>query len=190
MGKGMTLLQIPAEIDWFIGLLQKAGARSFLEIGSKFGKAFDRVARSLPVGSRVVSIDLPSGTSVWPASQKSLHFIVAELGRIGYDARVIWGDSTDPKVIEQVRALGPYDAIFIDANHTLPYVTKDWQNYGPMAKIIGFHDIAWKRPADWGGTYRIDVPEFWELIKGLYRHDERKLDPTGQDNGIGVLWTN
>jgi hypothetical protein len=28
-------------------------------------------------------------------------------------------------VIEQVRALGPFDAIFIDANHTLPFVEKD-----------------------------------------------------------------
>lgn len=189
MGKGLTLLQIPEEIDWFIGILRQEGVKSFLEIGSKFGKAFERVARALPVGSRVVSVDLPSGTNIWPASQRSLDQIVHELRGAGYDARVIWGDSTDPKIVEQVRALGPYDAIFIDANHTLPYVTKDWQNYGPMAKIVGFHDIAWKRPADWAGTYRIDVPEFWASIKDHYRHEERKLDPTGQDNGIGVLWT-
>lgn len=187
MGEKLKLLQVPEEIDWFASLLRAANVRSFLEIGSKYGLALDRVARTLPVGSRIVSVDLPRGTKDWLETQKSLRFVIDELSRIGYDSHLILGDSTDSSVVEKVKSLGPFDAIFIDANHTMPYITKDWHNYGPMARIVGFHDIAWKR-APGTATYRIDVPEFWESIKGDYRHEERKLDPTGQDNGIGVLW--
>lgn len=37
-----------------------------------------------------------------------------------------------------------------------------------------------------GKPKEIEVPQFWESIKGGYRHEECKLD--GPHNGIGVLW--
>lgn len=183
----MTILQDDAEIDGLAALFAEEGVRSFLEIGSKFGGSLSRIASRLPLGSRVVSVDLPKGTKAWPQSEVDLRATIQRLQTQGYDARLIWGDSTAPAVIEQVRALGPFDAIFIDANHTLPFVQKDWANYGPMGRLVAFHDIAWKRAPTWEGT-RIDVPEFWDRIKAGYRHQEFKFCPTGKNNGIGVLW--
>lgn len=177
----MKQLQREEEMAWFAALLARENVRSYLEIGSKFGGSLGRMAQAMPTGSRIVSVDMPNGT----ASQPHLEGCVARLQGLGYDANLFLGDSTEPKIIASVAALGPYDACFIDANHTLPYVTKDWENYGPMARIVAFHDIAFVQKA--GGRYKgIEVPQFWESIKGGYRHEECRLD--GPHNGIGVLW--
>lgn len=180
-------LQHEGEIKTLCDIIRREGVQSYLEIGSKFGGSLWRVANAMPKGSRIVSVDLPSGTKVWPQSKKSLTDCVNELNRRGYDARIIWGDSTAPEVIEQVTALGPFDAALIDGNHTLPFVTKDFANYGPLCRLVAFHDIAWKRDPDWSG-YPIHVPEFWASVRDQYKHEEIVLDPTGNNNGIGVLW--
>ena len=165
MGARMTMLQVDAEIDGLADIFRKEDVRSFLEIGSKFGGSLERLASALPIGSRIVSVDMPRGTKAWRESEPALKGVIDGLKARGYDAHLIWGDSTAEDVIEQVRALGPFDAIFIDANHTLPFVQKDFANYSPMTRIMAFHDIGWRRAPEWEGV-RIDVPEFWRLMKG------------------------
>jgi predicted O-methyltransferase YrrM len=182
------IAQVAEEIDAFADLLRNEGVLSYLEIGSKFGGSLWRVANCLPPGSRIVSVDLPSGTKAWNESGESLKACIKELQHRGYDAHVIWGDSKADETVASAVARAPYDAIFIDADHRLPGVTADWENYGPMGTIIAFHDIAWHREADWKGV-RIDVPQFWDKIKHDYRHRELRFCPTGKNNGIGVLWT-
>lgn len=181
------LLQDETEIACFTDLIREEGCQSYLEVGAKFGGSLSRVADVMPEGSRIVAVDLPNGTRAWKQSSVALSNTINSLKMKGHDAHVIWGDSTDKKIIEQVKALGPFDAILIDANHTRPYVEKDWANYGPMGHIVAFHDIAWKRAPEWIGI-RIDVPEFWNDIKDGFVHQEFKFCPTGKNNGIGVLW--
>lgn len=176
-------LQFDAELEVFIALLKRENVRSYLEVGSKYGGSLWRIANALPVGSRIVSIDLPLGDT-----RQHLDCCARGLFDLGYEVHSFYGDSTSPEIALKVARLAPFDAILIDANHTLPYVTADWNQYGPLGRIIAFHDIAWRRPPDWRGGYRIDVAQFWSSIKGGYRHEEIKLDPTGQDNGFGVLW--
>lgn len=183
----INALQDPDELSRFVEIVREEEVLSYLEVGAKFGGTFRQVAGAMPKGSRLVAVDLPGGTRLWKESEASLKGHITELKTEGYDARVFWGDSTDPKVIEQVRALGPFDLILIDANHTMDYVAKDWQNYGQMGRVVAFHDIAWRRAPEWKGI-RIDVPQFWDSIKGVYRHQEIRLCPTGKNNGIGVLW--
>lgn len=175
------------EIDAFCALLKREGVRSYLEVGSKFGGSLWKVASALQPESRIVSVDLPNGTKAWNKSSESLSACITDIRALGHDARVIWGNSTSPDVIARTDALGPFDAILIDADHRLLGVTADWENYGPMGKIIAFHDIGWQRAPTWEGT-RIDVPEFWDGIKNEYRHEEFKFCPSGKNNGIGVLW--
>jgi cephalosporin hydroxylase len=183
-----NILQVPEEIDAYCDLLRAEEVSLYLEVGSKFGGSLWRAARALPVGSRIVSIDLPNGTKAWRDSKASLEACISDLKDLGYDARIIWGDSMSPDVIRKAFLYGPYHAIMIDADHRLPGVTADWGNYGPMSKsMVAFHDITWRRAPDWVGT-RIDVPEFWNSIKSDYRHKELKFCPTGKNNGIGVLW--
>jgi predicted O-methyltransferase YrrM len=183
-----NMAQDETEITEFAALLAAEGVTSYLEIGSKFGGSLWRVANALPKGSRIVAVDMPGGTKAWDQTRRSLKGCVHRLIELGYDARIIWGDSTDPRIIEQVQAHAPFDACLIDANHTLPYVTKDFANYGAMAKIVAFHDLAWSRGPDYKGT-PIHVPEFWASIKDDYERTEEIIRcPTGKNNGIGVLW--
>lgn len=183
----MNMLQVEEEIAGLAAILKREGVRSYIEIGSKFGGSLRRAAEVLPKGSRIVAVDLPNGTKAWSESRNSLTGLMTELRACGHDTHLIWGDSTVPDIIARVRALGPFDACFIDANHTMPYVEKDWANYGQMSRIVGFHDISWHRAPDWVGC-KIDVPQFWDRIKGVYRHEELRFCPTGKNNGIGVLW--
>lgn len=181
------MLQVEEEIAAFAELVQSEGALSYLEIGSKFGGSLSRVAALMPSGSRIVSVDLPKGTKSWPQSEASLKRVMEDLRNNGYDTHQFWGNSTDPKIIERVRKLGPFDCVFIDGDHRTPGLTEDWLNYGPMGHMVAFHDISWKRAPDWVGT-QINVPEFWDALKVDYRHREFRFCPTGKNNGIGVLW--
>lgn len=173
-------LQYPAEIAAFAKLLADEGVKSYLEIGSKFGGSLWKVANALPKGSRLVSVD----TNI---NGPDLQNCIEALKCLDYDVRLIPLNSTWPNAIEQAHALGPYDAIFIDGDHRPPGVWADWNNYSPMGKIIAFHDIGWKRAPGWVGK-RIDVPQVWDEIKQPYRHQEIRLDDSGKNNGIGVLW--
>lgn len=182
------IAQDPAEFARFVDILRKEKVTSYLEVGSKFGGSLWQAATSLPPGSRVTSIDLPNGTRLWDSTQQSLVSCIEELKKLGYDAEVIWGDSTDPSVVASAAERGPFEACFIDANHTLPYVIKDVANYGPLTKILALHDIAWHRQPEWKGV-RIDAPQWWNEHRSNYRRNEEiKLCPTRKNNGIGVLW--
>jgi len=187
-------LQHPGEIRALVDLLVDQKVKSYLEIGAKFGGSLWRVGSRLESPAKIVAVDLPNGTRVWPESKCSLEQCATALRRKGHTVDLIWGDSTDDAVIAQVKERAPFDAILIDANHTRPFIEKDWANYGPLGKIIIFHDISWKRDKAWfaanPGRPRIDVPQFWDVIKQSFYHVEIRMDPTGGDNGVGVLWRN
>lgn len=174
--------QIASEFAAFVELLKREKVTSYLEIGSQYGGALWEAATEFPVGSRIVSVDLPWGDK---STQPHLEACVSELNRMGYDTNLYLGDSNDPGIVDQVSDLGPFDCVFIDGNHTLPYVTKDWQNYGPMAKMVAFHDIVWDRPVR-SGRLPIEVSKLWREIKNDYRHVEFIAE--GSEKGIGVLW--
>lgn len=168
------------EIRRFADLLRKEGVRSYLEIGSKYGGSLFSVSQQLIPGALIVSVDQPHGDG---ATKGPLEEAVELIRKRHPDTHLILGDSTDPTVIEKVQSFGTFDAVLIDANHTEPYVRKDWANYGPLGKIVAFHDISWKQRPN---KSPIDVPAVWNEIKTKHRHVEIKLEP--QDNGFGVLW--
>jgi len=175
------MLQDPEELASFIQLIRDNGVKSFLEVGSKFGGTLWSISNTLPKGSRIVSVDLPQGGN----SQPHLERCVSELRALGYDIHLLFGDSTDQRIIDAVRGLGPFDLIFIDANHTEPYVWKDWNNYKQMTKMIAFHDIGF-RQLPHKRIEQIHVPVVWEQIKKDRRYVEFKNCKAS--NGIGVIW--
>lgn len=183
MYRQTNLQQHVGEIDAFVALCKRENVRRYLEIGSKFGGSLWRVGKSLPLGSSIVSVDLPHGDR---STLPHLEHCLKELCEtFHHSASLLVGDSTDPQIVSQVRARGRYDMVLIDANHTLPYVTMDFQNYSSMTRLIAFHDINWKRPIP-PGRMPIEVRQFWDEVKQKYRHEE--IIMCEKDNGIGVLW--
>lgn len=184
--------QVESEIAGLIDVLVRENVRSFLEVGSRFGGSLWRIANALPKGSWIVSCDSGSGMGgKKPGATDSLKACVDHLSRIGYETRLIVGDSQLAPTIDQVRRACPpggFDAVFLDADHELAGVTRDWENYGPMARIVAFHDVGWIKPAGYTNSKTVRVPELWVNLKNRYRHEEFIDRSTGGNMGIGVLW--
>ena len=56
---------------------------------------------------------------------------------------IIIGDSTSTDVINKAKQMAPFDAVFIDGNHSYEYVKQDLDNYQDLVKvggIVALHD--------------------------------------------------
>lgn len=185
-----SISQVESEIAGLIEILQRENVRSFLEIGSRFGGSLWRIANTLPKGSRIVSCDSGKGMGGKKlGATDSLKACIARLKEIGYDAHLVVGDSQLPEQINAVKKLAPFDAAFIDGDHELRGVTRDWKNYGRMARIVAFHDAGWIKPENYANAKVVRVPELWQDLKAKYRSQEFFDRSTGGNMGIGVLWT-
>jgi predicted O-methyltransferase YrrM len=140
-GFGVMLEQ---DAEEFLAMMQHVkGCKSALEIGSRFGRSMQCIAAYMEPCSRVVAVDLPysGGYGDLPAPEPILRESMSKLGSLGYDAHLFLGNSRAPSLVAAVQALGPYDFCFIDGDHTYEGVKADWENYGPHAKTVAFHDI-------------------------------------------------
>lgn len=164
------------EIEWlcqFIG-----GAKSILEIGSCFGQSLRMFADLAEPNARIRSIDLGYGTHSLNGVDTGaiLSRRIRQLRAKGFDARVLFSDSKSREARLWAAQEGPYDFIFIDGDHDYLGVRSDWENYGPLGKIVAFHDIAYEGH---------DVKRLWAEIKRAgYCTDERVLSRMG----IGVVF--
>jgi cephalosporin hydroxylase len=98
---------------------------------------------------------------------------------------LLQGISQDESIVSRARELGPYDFCFIDADHRFDQVLADWQNYGPMADVVAFHDII-PRPG-------YGVSAVWESIKQTPGARWMEINETVEAEnesrcGIGVVW--
>ncbi len=181
-----SLLQDHSEFTDFLKLILAHGVKSYLEIGSKHGGSLWRIANALPSGSRVVSVDLPHGDGSFKDSEPNLRACVDDLKGRGYDAHLLIGDSTDLAIVEEVRGLSPFDLCLIDGSHVEPFIRADWKNYGPMAKMVAFHDINW-HPNGRETKKPVDVPKVWAELKNANKYQEIIRCPA--EYGIGIIWT-
>lgn len=154
-------------------LLDHVQGNSLLEIGSRYGESFRRLSEKLPIGSRVVTLDLgqdPYSPNVDTQTYRARN--CERLSKMGYDVHLLTGDSHSPDIVERVRSLGPFDVVFIDGDHSIKGVTEDWNNYGPMGKIVAFHDI--------NGFNQ--MRDFWRDLPG------KKKDRVNSTMGIGIVF--
>lgn len=72
------------------------------------------------------------------------------------------------------------DLCFIDGDHSLDWVKRDYENVGKSAKIRMFHDIL---ETEIINNYKMDVKNFWQSIK---RPTSKEFTDGGRF-GIGIL---
>lgn len=162
---GRKASQNEFELRSFINYLQDCGVRKYLEIGARHGDSFHEIMLSLPEGSYGVAVDLPGALWGKKSSGDYLQNAAADLRSRGYLIDVIIGDSTAPKIVERVRAMGRFDAALIDGDHTYKGVKKDWDNYHDICDIVALHDIVGEGQFEKVRNTPVEVPRFWKELK-------------------------
>lgn len=140
------------EAKWLLNILRREKITSLLEVGSRNGFFFKEMALCCPPGSKVCSIDIIRP----PQFEANLK----ELQEKGYAAEQYIGDSKSEGAVNWARSKGQFDFVFIDGDHETEAVRADWNNYGPMGKLVGFHDIVGQAEG---------VQYIWAEIKDNYK---------------------
>jgi predicted O-methyltransferase YrrM len=151
-------------LKWF------RGAKSILEIGSRFGYPLVDFAHCMEGRGVVISVDLPDaeGWNDKLSSQAIVHLRsnIQQLYNEGYDSHLFEGDSKDPAIIDRVRSYGPFDVVFIDGDHSYEGCKRDlvvaYSKVKPNGYILG-HDYELnmkKAQTAWEFGVRQAVDEF------------------------------
>jgi cephalosporin hydroxylase len=173
----VQIFQHEAEFSELLDLYRERNPLNVLEIGSYHGGTLYHWLQNAPAGALVVSVDTYTA-----ADNRNLY---EDWVPRGIRLEVIQGDSHDPAIVAQVRKLGPYDWVFIDADHYYDAVLQDWQNYGPMSTdVVCFHDILDDRKHH----PEIEVARLWGEIKQDHETREIVSDREAWWGGIGCVF--
>ncbi len=168
------LIQLPREFARFLLLLSEHRIESYLEIGCFNGAtaclATAYLHRFNP-GLRATTLDLFPGFIFYPE--------VRDLIPLRYEV---------PRTSFDFRDAPPFDAVFIDGDHSFEWAWADYQNVGRAAKVCALHDVhnAPYLELELGG-----VPAVWELIRQTETGPEAEFTelfehPREPVMGIGV----
>jgi len=126
------------EFEQLLTLYRRRKPRRVLEIGTFHGGSLKCWIDGTAPGATIVSIDLP----VPGASDRQRWGEWAELAQ--QHVYAYQGASQSPEMIAAAQRHGPYDWIFIDADHSYLAVRNDWDEYGALIVpngVIALHDI-------------------------------------------------
>lgn len=168
-------------------LIRAEKVQSYLEIGVRHGGSFNAVMRSLPAGSRGVAVDLPGVSWGRDDSEATLRRVVADLCNDGYRAELFLGNSQDPLIIAAVAEHAPFDAVFIDGDHSYEGALADWNNYGKLARIVALHDIAGDNVVTKHTPIPVEVPRLWRDIRQEIVGKVHEFVTDSRHWGIGVV---
>lgn len=159
---------------------QAKNFKSILEIGSREGGVLMTFHNQCPIETKLYSIDYGSDVEgTRPPHHETLKQTVEAISRDGRHMELIFSDSKRDEAIEWAKQRAPFDFIFIDGDHSYEGVKADWNNYRPMAQVIGFHDI--RNP-------NLGVMQLWNEIRPIY--DTCEWCQRGSIMGIGLIFRN
>jgi cephalosporin hydroxylase len=153
-------LQVRSELAAAAEHVAAAAPRRVLEIGTYTGGTLYTWCRAAESVETVISVDLPDG----PTKPRFLDRAMPDT-----DVRFVRKNSqTRATRAEVERALDsePVDFLFIDGDHTLDGVRRDFELYEPLVAdggLIAFHDIVTLEREEWN-----QVDELWSAIEPEY----------------------
>ncbi|HEY5296775.1 MAG TPA: class I SAM-dependent methyltransferase [Verrucomicrobiae bacterium] len=166
---------------------QRPSPRAVLEIGTaRGGTLFCWCALSAPEAT-IISVDLPQGIhgGGYPSWKT---FLYRKFAGPKQNIHLLRSDSHDPVVLAAVKKFLPADGLdflFIDGDHTLDGVRRDYEMYSTLVKTGGaivFHDICTH-----AGEYDCHVDKLWNQLKKSHEHWEFIEKPAQGVYGIGVI---
>lgn len=181
--------QIKSELLKLTQILFKIKPKVIIEIGtgSKGGTLFIFCSAADPQAT-IISIDLIGGKdgggyAFWRT------LLYHSFKKPNQKLYLIRGKSKDVKIISQVKSIlngQKADFLFIDGDHSLNGVKKDYQIYSPFVKkggLIGFHDICHHDP-------KLDchVDKYWNKIKVGEKYQEIVENYQQGWAGIGLIY--
>lgn len=174
-------LQDADELATFIALLREHNITSYLEVGARYGGTLLAVAREVQTIKRV------AGGGPFGDDKSVLHLLAAVgvIREAGIEATAILGPSSAPEVVARARALAPFDAILIDADHAYQAAKNDFDLYATMGTIVALHDaMAPDGLVSKRGTL-IEVGRLWREVKAHHRWSE--IETPGSGMGFGII---
>lgn len=182
---GREASQSKFELESFIQFLREKKIKRYLEIGAREGDTFHEIVTHVETIEYALAVDLPGGLWGKETTKNKLSVAIKDLQQKGYNAEYLFGNSQDEKIVSNITSMGEFDAILIDGDHTLDGVTKDWNNYCGISKIVAFHDIVGHDQFEKVKQNLVEVPILWNELKEKYDH----LEFIDKDSkmGIGVI---
>lgn len=134
----VPLLQHHDEFTQLLDLYRQIKPERVLEVGTYHGGSLYHWLQNAAPKATIVTID--SYTTGVDNSDQYTNWATSNA-----DVVVIRGDSNDPHTAAMAAEQGPYQWIYIDADHHEHAVRQDWQLYSPLAAPGGYvilHDIS------------------------------------------------
>jgi predicted O-methyltransferase YrrM len=176
----VPVFQWQAEFEQLLRLYCRRRPKRVLEIGTYHGGTLYHWLQNALPGTRVVSVD----SYLTGIDNRALYqdWCPPRVGVI-----VIEGDSNSDETAAAVERFGPFDWVWIDADHRLGPVTRDWELYSAMCArnaTVCFHDIL--PPSVSFPDYGVNL--LWADLKARYRYEEFIQDASALWGGIGVVF--
>ncbi len=180
------------ELRWVQDLMVQEGCDSYLEIGVRAAVSLIMLGETVNQGGKIVCVDLPG--ACWGGEMQNTAAARAKLEDFERRKQIMWAqiddDSQRPEVVEEIEKLGPFDFVFLDADHTYDGVANDFSNYIPMAtKAVILDDINNEETIKHKGKgYTSGVKKFWTELKETGAYATSEFVASGSKQGKGVVW--
>lgn len=174
--------QHPAEIWPFAEWLAARKPHNVLEIGVRHGGTcalWHQLCTGMVIGVDYGGIDSLGSLETYDKGSEMQHALARY--------RFVYGDSHDERTKRDVLKILDgelVDFLFLDGDHSLEGVSRDWFMYSPLVKpggCVAFHDIV---DTDFTRSVGVGVPEFWRMLIGVGKREFCAQMPWG---GIGVV---